>query len=319
MTQQQTVAWPQSQTEARRLAWLAHGFEDPKKVTTWKGHSERELLDWAAARVLWCLLRGAYRNATTAFKNQFDLKLREAEAQLGAIVRRASRITVVDKTVKVELDAEQLEDGLPRNTDARVVSSLTRFDSQKERAESEVAHALARNYGLPEDDARDIVGTAFRSSVVVSSTGARRLMTVNLARLRRELASLLGARDTSSCHAIGDVQNICMTFDEIRNMPQSLKRVLDERPGVYLITDTSDGKQYVGSAYGAGNIGDRWRAYAEGRWRENKLLRDRNPANFRFEVLELLPEDASEREVIQAETKWKREKNTYFPNGLNAN
>ena len=110
-----------------------------------------------------------------------------------------------------------------------------------------------------------------------------------------------------------------MTFEEIRNMPQSLKRVLEEHPGVYLITDTSDGKQYVGSAYGAGNIGDRWRAYGEGRWRENKLLRDRNPANFRFEVLELLPEDASEREVIQAETKWKREKNTYFPNGLNAN
>lgn len=319
MTNEQTIAWPQSLREAKNLDWLAHGFEDPKKVTNWKQHSEHELLDWAAARVLWCLLRGAYRKATTAFKKQLGLKAEEAEAQLGAVVRRASRITIANKMVKVELDVEQLKDGLPANTDARVVAGLTGFAPQKTRAESEIAHALAQNYGLTEDGARDIVCTAFRSSVVVSSSDTRRFMRVDLAGLRRELASLLGVGDDSSCYPIGDVRDVCMTFEEIRNMPQSLKRILEEHPGVYLITDTSDGKQYVGSAYGAGNIGDRWRAYGEGRWRENKLLRGRNPANFQFEVLELLDTDASESEVIQAETRWKKEKNTYFPNGLNAN
>lgn len=39
-------------------------------------------------------------------------------------------------------------------------------------------------------------------------------------------------------------------------------RMLASVAAVYLVLDTSTGQQYVGSAYGAGGLLGRWRAYA---------------------------------------------------------
>lgn len=52
--------------------------------------------------------------------------------------------------------------------------------------------------------------------------------------------------------------------------------------GIYLITDTRDGRHYVGKADGSENILQRWKAYATNGHGENVELRSLDPASFRF-------------------------------------
>jgi hypothetical protein len=51
--------------------------------------------------------------------------------------------------------------------------------------------------------------------------------------------------------------------------------------GIYLITDTKDGLQYIGKADGAENIRQRWSTYAANGHGGNKELRILDPASFR--------------------------------------
>lgn len=55
--------------------------------------------------------------------------------------------------------------------------------------------------------------------------------------------------------------------------------------GIYLITDTRDGRHYVGKADGAENILQRWTAYATNGHGGNVELRGLDPSSFRFSVL----------------------------------
>ena len=54
--------------------------------------------------------------------------------------------------------------------------------------------------------------------------------------------------------------------------------------GIYLITDTRDGRQYVGKADGADNIQQRWSAYAANGHGGNVKLRNLNPSTFRWSL-----------------------------------
>ena len=74
--------------------------------------------------------------------------------------------------------------------------------------------------------------------------------------------------------------------------------------GVYIITDTSDGKSYVGSGYGKAGIWDRWQEYANTGDCGNKHLVDRDPNNFQWTILEYLPYEMSQDEVIRIENQW---------------
>jgi hypothetical protein len=98
----------------------------------------------------------------------------------------------------------------------------------------------------------------------------------------------------------------------------SWQRKLSEWRGIYLIFDTSDGKGYVGSAYGAENLLGRWRVYADSGHGGNKLLKGRNPANFKFSILERVSPDMLPSDVIALETSWKSRLST-LTHGLNDN
>jgi hypothetical protein len=89
--------------------------------------------------------------------------------------------------------------------------------------------------------------------------------------------------------------------------------------GIYYIFDVSDHKGYVGSAYGKDNIVGRWENYATSGHGGNKLLRGRDPANFRFSVLQRVAPDLSPDDVIKIETSWKARLKTKKPYGLNEN
>lgn len=108
-----------------------------------------------------------------------------------------------------------------------------------------------------------------------------------------------------------------LKFDElckIVNNPDSNREwhtALSAVAGVYLIVDTK-GNQYVGSAYGEDGILGRWTQYAKnfhgGNKKLKKLLRMHNNTyaeNFSFSILEALPKNWTDQEVIDRENVWK--------------
>jgi len=112
---------------------------------------------------------------------------------------------------------------------------------------------------------------------------------------------------------------IDLTFTELAVLPGSWRARLSEWRGIYLIFDESDGKSYVGSAYGRENILGRWLAYARDGHGGNRELRGRDPKTFRFTILERLAPDLPPEEVVAKESGWKLRLHTKTPFGLNAN
>jgi len=91
------------------------------------------------------------------------------------------------------------------------------------------------------------------------------------------------------------------------------RTALENAKGVYLITDTKNGKKYVGSAYGDSGIWSRWVCYVENCHGYNdeliKLIskRGRSYARrfFRFALLEYFPMKTDDDMVIRREIYWK--------------
>lgn len=112
---------------------------------------------------------------------------------------------------------------------------------------------------------------------------------------------------------------INLTWDELKILPSSWKQRISQWRGIYYIFDISDGKSYVGSAYGEDNLMGRWENYGVTGHGGNKLLRERNPSNFRFSILERVSPDLKQPEVSKIEKNWKDRLHTHAPFGLNSN
>jgi hypothetical protein len=107
------------------------------------------------------------------------------------------------------------------------------------------------------------------------------------------------------------------TWAELAVLPTRWRAALEQWRGIYSIWDASDGKSYVGSAYGETNILGRWESYAATGHGGNKLLRHRNPAEFRFTILQRVSPDMEDVEVIRLENSWKLRLHTRAPHGMN--
>lgn len=88
--------------------------------------------------------------------------------------------------------------------------------------------------------------------------------------------------------------------------------------GIYLITDTRDGRQYVGKAAGAESISQRWSAYAANGHGGNVELRNLNPGSFRLSLLRVFDPATPTRLIDAAESHYKRALDTRR-HGLNRN
>ena len=94
--------------------------------------------------------------------------------------------------------------------------------------------------------------------------------------------------------------------------------------GIYCITDTSNGKLYVGSAYGKNGIWGRWANYASTGHGDNKLLVERlkrTPSaidDFQYTILEILPGSSTANDAIYKENIWKKKLGSKI-NGYNDN
>lgn len=98
----------------------------------------------------------------------------------------------------------------------------------------------------------------------------------------------------------------------------SWRTALASVTGVYLITDTRDGRQYVGKAEGAESIRQRWSAYATNGHGSNVELRNLDPTTFRFSLLRVFDPATPTRQIDAAESHFKQALDTRT-HGLNRN
>ena len=75
--------------------------------------------------------------------------------------------------------------------------------------------------------------------------------------------------------------------------------------GVYLITDTRNGRHYVGKADGEFNVYQRWRAYATDGHGGNVGLQGLDPSSFRFSLLRVFDPATPEHVINGAESHFK--------------
>jgi len=126
--------------------------------------------------------------------------------------------------------------------------------------------------------------------------------------------------------------NIIISFASlegiINNAKQDWKVALENFKGVYLITDISNGKRYVGSAYGDSGIWARWSNYVSsgGHGGNDELVEiiEKNGIeyarqNFQFTLLELISMKTDDESVVWRESFWKEALLTRGEYGYNKN
>lgn len=102
----------------------------------------------------------------------------------------------------------------------------------------------------------------------------------------------------------------------IANDEPSWKDALSSVKGVYVITDLSDGRQYVGSASGEANgLWQRWSGYAHlknltgGNKELNRMREELGDAhiikNFQYSILEIFDPKTKAETILQRESFWK--------------
>lgn len=90
---------------------------------------------------------------------------------------------------------------------------------------------------------------------------------------------------------------------------ENWKTALQNQKGVYLIVDISNGKMYVGSAYGENMILARWKSYIKTGHGGNvglKILEfDYIKKNFRYSILDIYKSTTDDQIIIERESFWK--------------
>jgi len=85
----------------------------------------------------------------------------------------------------------------------------------------------------------------------------------------------------------------------------SWQTALSSVVGIYLITDTLDGRQYVGKADGLENIFQRWSTYATNGHGGNVGLKPLNPNSFRYSLLRVFDPSTPMSAINAAESHFK--------------
>ncbi len=90
---------------------------------------------------------------------------------------------------------------------------------------------------------------------------------------------------------------------------ENWKTALQNQKGVYLLTDISNGKKYVGSAYGENMILGRWSAYVNSGNGGNIGLKplpfEHIKHNFRYAILDIYKSTTDDQIIIDRENWWK--------------
>jgi len=124
-------------------------------------------------------------------------------------------------------------------------------------------------------------------------------------RKKNEFEILAITEDSILVSEMPEWNQLILTWSELKYLPEKWRDKLSQWRGIYFIIDVSDGKGYVGAAYGHDNLLGRWLNYAKSGHGDNKQLRNRNPENFRFSILQRVSPDIEPSEVQFIEKTWK--------------
>lgn len=117
--------------------------------------------------------------------------------------------------------------------------------------------------------------------------------------------------DTFDNDVFPGYEKVNITWDEMQRVleKENWKTALQNQKGVYLITDTSNGQMYVGSAYGENMILGRWRAYVKTGHGGNIGLQQRSfdhiKRNFKYSILDIYKSTTDDQTIIERESWWK--------------
>jgi hypothetical protein len=136
---------------------------------------------------------------------------------------------------------------------------------------------------------------------------------------RNEMRVLSIPKESLFGKSVPGWETICLNWHQLQVIPSSWRAAFAQWRGIYFIYDKSDGRGYVGSAYGADNLLGRWLQYARSGDGGNKLLRSCKPENLRFSILQRVSPDMVADEVIRLESSWKDRLHTRSEFGLNVN
>jgi hypothetical protein len=106
-------------------------------------------------------------------------------------------------------------------------------------------------------------------------------------------------------------EKVNISWDEMKRVLEkdNWKTALQNQKGVYLITDKSNGKMYVGSAYGENMILGRWLSYVNcghgGNVELKSLTFDHIKTNFRYSILDIYKSTTDDNVIIERESWWK--------------
>ncbi len=129
-----------------------------------------------------------------------------------------------------------------------------------------------------------------------------------------ELTILEYLREKKTIQAFNGYENVNLSYQElstiIHNDVESWKAALSSVKGIYIITDKTNGKHYIGSAYGTDSFWQRWSDYVRSHG-YNKALRRKIKKrkgyenNLQFSILEIKIAKTDNEEIIQRESFWK--------------
>ena len=133
---------------------------------------------------------------------------------------------------------------------------------------------------------------------------------------------ILGIADTEPIPFPG-FDRLVLAYEQLQAVMRehryaSWRTALASVVGIYLITDTRDGRHYVGKADGAESIRQRWTAYSTNGHGGNVELRNLDPSSFRFSLLRVFDPATPAREIDIAESHFKIALDTRR-HGLNRN
>ena len=112
-------------------------------------------------------------------------------------------------------------------------------------------------------------------------------------------------------------ENFILTYEKLNEivlMPRLYSdwvNALSAINAIYVITDTENGKLYIGSAYGNDGLFGRWTDYAKTKHGGNKklikLLEEypQRYKKFQYSILQILSKNITSEMVFEAEEKWK--------------
>jgi len=106
-------------------------------------------------------------------------------------------------------------------------------------------------------------------------------------------------------------ENVNINWTELARVTtkEGWSSALRNQKGVYLLTDTSNGKMYVGSAYGDEMLLGRWISYVKNGHGNNaelkKLGKDHIQRHFRYSILDIYKSTTADKTILARESWWK--------------